>query len=62
MQLVDWRRIKHMTQADVAKALGVIVVTVSRWERFERTPTAKLQIEIFKLTNGRVTPNDWMRI
>jgi transcriptional regulator with XRE-family HTH domain len=62
MQLVDWRRIKNKTQADVAKALGVIVVTVSRWERGERVPTSKFQIEIFKLTSGRVTPNDWMKL
>jgi transcriptional regulator with XRE-family HTH domain len=62
MQFVDWRRIKNKNQADVAKALGVVVVTISRWERGVRVPTAKLQIEIFKLTNGRVTPNDWLRI
>jgi transcriptional regulator with XRE-family HTH domain len=59
MQLVDWRRLKRMTQADVARALGVISISVSRWERGERVPTTKLQVEIFKLTHGRVTPNDW---
>jgi transcriptional regulator with XRE-family HTH domain len=62
MQLVDWRRIKNKTQADVAKALGVIVVTVSRWERGERTPSTKFQIEILKLTHGRVKPNDWLGV
>jgi transcriptional regulator with XRE-family HTH domain len=60
MQLSSWRKAHKLGQLDVAEKLGVIVVTVSRWERFERTPTAKLQIEIFKLTNGEVTPNDWM--
>jgi transcriptional regulator with XRE-family HTH domain len=62
MQLVDWRRIKHMTQADVAKALGVIVVTVSRWECGTRIPEPEMQRRIVGFTDGDVTPNDWMRI
>jgi hypothetical protein len=37
-------------------------LTVSRWERGVRVPTSKHQFEIFKLTNGEVTPNDWLRI
>ncbi len=62
MQLVDWRRLKRMTQADVARALGVISISVSRWERGERIPDWRYQIEILKLTDGRVTPNDWMGV
>jgi transcriptional regulator with XRE-family HTH domain len=51
-----------MTQADVARALGVISISVSRWERGERIPDWRYQIEILKLTDGRVTPNDWMGV
>jgi len=62
MQLSAWRKSHKLGQLDVAERLGVIGLTVSRWERGVRVPTAKYQIEIFKLTNGEVTPNDWMRI
>ena len=62
MQLSAWRKLRKLGQLDVAEKLGVIVLTVSRWERGVRVPTSKHQFEIFKLTNGEVTPNDWMRI
>lgn len=60
MQLVDWRRKHGLTQADVAKRLGVILVTVSRWECGTRTPASKFQKAIHTMTNGEVCPNDWI--
>ena len=61
MQLVDWRRQHGLTQADVAKELGVILVTVSRWECGMRTPSTKFQKAIIAMTGGVVAPNDWVR-
>ena len=61
MQLVDWRKQHGFTQADVAEALGVIVVTVSRWECGMRTPATRFQRAILDMTLGAVAPNDWVR-
>ena len=60
MKLKKWRAEKKITQADVAKRLGVILVTVSRWECGTRIPSHRMQVAIHRMTDGVVAPNDWL--
>lgn len=62
MKLRHWRKQNGMTLARVANALGVHEVTVNRWETDARVPTRKMQARVLALTDGAVTPNDWMEI
>lgn len=60
MKLVDWRKGRKLTQAEFGKLIGVIGITVSRWERGTRVPEPKFQRLMLGVTDGQVTPNDWI--
>lgn len=60
MKLVDWRHIKNMTQIEFGEVLGVMNVTISRWECGARIPTPSFQRKVLIATEGDVTPNDWI--
>lgn len=62
MKLVDWRHIKNITQHDFGQMLGVMNITVSRWERGTRIPAPNFQRKMLIATEGEVTPNDWIDI
>ena len=60
MKLKTWRIENKVTQAVLAKRLGVILVTVSRWECGTRIPSHRMQVAIHRMTDGVVAPNDWL--
>lgn len=60
MRLVDWRKAMGMTQTEFGGLVGVGFVTVSRWERGDRIPSPKFQRFVLIVTEGAVTPNDWV--
>ena len=61
MNLAEWRKRNKKTQRQVAEILGVHQITVARWETEKgKVPDPMLQREIFAMTNGDVTPNDWL--
>ena len=35
------RQMRHLTQAELAKLMGVSIGTVQKWERFEATPNCR---------------------
>ena len=39
--LRQWRQLAGLTQAELAETVGRNVMTISRWEKGETTPTAK---------------------
>nr|WP_321482698.1 helix-turn-helix transcriptional regulator [uncultured Cohaesibacter sp.] len=57
--LKDWRKAHGLTQTDVGNAIGVTKASVSRYEK-GRMPTSSALVMIFALTEGAVTPNDWL--
>lgn len=64
MKLREWRIKNGWTQERVACALGEnggvnSQATVSGWENGSRFPGPATIIEIFKLTEGEVRPDDW---
>ncbi|TAK50267.1 MAG: hypothetical protein EPO23_03410 [Xanthobacteraceae bacterium] len=62
MRFADWLIINKTSNADMAARLDVSAETVRRWRTGERFPDAATQKLIFDLTNGAVTPNDWVGV
>jgi transcriptional regulator with XRE-family HTH domain len=60
MKLKMWRHENKITQSSLAALIGVILVTVSRWECGTRMPSHRMQVAIHRLTGGAVSPNDWL--
>jgi transcriptional regulator with XRE-family HTH domain len=52
-ELKKWRERHGLTQAELARALGVDVVTVSRWERGDRTPAPYLYLALREVARDR---------
>ncbi len=48
-ELQSWRKQNGYSQSQLAKALGVITITVSRWERSEREIPAYLHLALKSL-------------
>jgi DNA-binding transcriptional regulator YiaG len=48
-ELRQWRYQNHYSQSDLAKALGVITLTVSRWEREDREIPSYLHLALQSL-------------
>jgi len=44
--LTEWRKRRGLTQIKLAQALGVDVMTVSRWERGVQVPTPVLPLAL----------------
>lgn len=59
MKLADWRRTAGLTQEDLASQLGLIPVSIARYESGTRLPGPATMIAIFELTGGAVQPNDF---
>ncbi len=60
MTLAEWRKMNGVKQRWIADRLGVVTVTVSRWETGTRIPDYQLMREIYSVTSGDVAPNDWI--
>lgn len=59
MKLGDWRRAEGLTQEELAARLGLIPVSVARYESGLRLPGPSVMIEIFRMSDGAVQPNDF---
>lgn len=60
MQLIDYRKSLDMSRAEMARQLGVDIVTAWRWEAGYMTPRPKQMQEIAAWSKGAVLPNDWI--
>lgn len=59
MKLANWRNSEGKTQPQLASELGCAVSTVARYENGTRLPGEAAMQQIFVLSRGRVTPNDF---
>lgn len=59
--LTTWRKSEKLSQAQVAERLGVSRWTVNRLELGERTPSMALANRLNEISDGKVTPNDFLR-
>lgn len=61
MLLRDWRVENELTQDQLALKLDLTQPTISKIERHEVWPNRETMERIFKLTNGKVSANDFTR-
>ena len=59
MKLSEYRKSAGLTLEQFAEAVGVSDVAIGRYERGERTPKSKVMVQIAKITDGAVKPNDF---
>lgn len=64
MRLAIWRKKEGKTQAWLADALGCTQPYISQIERAEHryVPGPAMMIEIYRLSNGEVQPNDFYEL
>ncbi len=55
MNLLDWRTAKKLSQRDIANAIGVTAMSVSRIEKGAQQPSPKIAQKIDDFTDGAVT-------
>lgn len=55
-----FRKARGLSQAQVAKEVGVKKPMISRIERGERVPSMRLATRLSELFKGDITPNDFM--
>jgi transcriptional regulator with XRE-family HTH domain len=61
MSFAEYLEETGITQAFFAKKLNVTKATVNKWAKGTRVPTLLFHIaEIYDLTNGKVTYQDWL--
>lgn len=61
MTLTEWRKKHDLTMAQVADRLSITQPTISRIESGELWPGRPLAEKILELTDGAVTPNDFIK-
>jgi DNA-binding transcriptional regulator YdaS (Cro superfamily) len=64
MTLAEWMKANGVTDEELARLVDPPVErsTVTRWRNRTVTPADAHKLEIHRLTNGEVTPNDLMGI
>jgi len=62
MRFADWLIRTGTTDAAFAVRAGKSRETVRRWKAGEREPDSEAMAQIFDLTDGQVTPNDWVGV
>jgi transcriptional regulator with XRE-family HTH domain len=60
MKLADYIARKRMTQEAFADLVGVSQVSIARYIRGHRIPRPEVIQKIHRVTNGRVTANDFI--
>lgn len=60
MKLKAWRQSKDLSQTTFADMIGAAQATVSDWERGASAPKAEAMRWVFVVTDGAVTPNDFV--
>lgn len=58
--LRDYRHAHRLTSCAVAQMVGVSQPTISRIERGRQTPSLRLAAKLAAVTNGAVTPDDFL--
>jgi DNA-binding transcriptional regulator YiaG len=61
MKLTDYLNLESMTHADFARLIEVSREAVRLWTAGERTPRKEQMQRIMEVTDGQVTPNDFLR-
>lgn len=62
MTLKEWMEEEDIDISFIMKELDVSVYAVKKWLTGERVPWSKTQQVIFKMSKGKVTPNDWILV
>lgn len=62
MRFDDWMLKAGETNAAFGQRAGWASETVRRYRTGEREPDQKAMARIFELTDGQVTPNDWVGV
>lgn len=62
MKLGAYLETVGITAADFGRMIGASRSAVTRWVNGERSPDSKSMAAIVRVTQGRVTPNDFFRI
>ena len=60
MKLAIYLQTKNMSDAEFGRLIDTGRQTVWRYKTGERFPTNRMLVKIFKVTGGKVTPNDFM--
>lgn len=60
MKLAEYLRSSSITYRQFAAALGCDPAQVSRWVTGRRMPTMEMAARICRVTDGQVTPNDFL--
>jgi len=62
MTFDEWMLKARNSNADIGKRIGKSGEAVRRYRTGEREPDADVMTRIFELSNGEVTPNDWVGV
>lgn len=62
MTFEDYLTESGVTIAELAARMGCSVQTLYKYRNGTRFPHRKAQQQIFHLTEGKVTPNDWVGV
>tara|TARA_R110000744_G_scaffold37828_1_gene86458 strand:+ start:277 stop:492 length:216 start_codon:yes stop_codon:yes gene_type:complete len=62
MQLKSYLRENSLTSQAFADQLSVTRGSIERYKSGDRIPRPHILISIFKLTQGKVTPNDFIAV
>ena len=62
MKLTEWMRRNRLTDGDIADKIARDISTISRVRRGVVKPTWATMIDIYTVTDGKVTPNAFLRL
>ena len=62
MRFDEWLTATSISNATFARLIGVSRETIGRWRTGDRFPNREAQAAIFKMSDGLVTPNDWVGV
>jgi transcriptional regulator with XRE-family HTH domain len=60
MTLDEWKSIRGIDDKTIADLVRRTQASISRLRCGKRFPSAELQRHFFEITDGLVTPNDWV--
>lgn len=61
MKLSEYMKTHKLSDADMASLIGCSEGAVKKWRYDERTPRRNQLLRICAITDGAVTPNDFLR-
>lgn len=62
MTLQEYLTLRAIKPAEMAEMIGVHLATVYRLKKGDQRPTWETMLEIERVTDGAVAPNDWRRV